>query len=52
MFFVNPVRFKMIRRASLYLRNNIVAIFIVPEFSIKNSAAQLDKLNVMSLIWA
>ena len=52
MVFVNPIRFKMVGRASLYLKSNIITISIVPEFSIKSVAAQLNKLNVMGLMWA
>lgn len=41
---------KMMRRAPVDLKSFIIALLLVPDLSIGDTAAQLDQLNVMCLI--
>jgi hypothetical protein len=48
--FTNSIRCKLVRGAPAHLKSFVLALFLVPDLSIGDAAAQLDKLNSMGLI--
>ena len=45
-----PIRHKMMRRELRHLKSIVVVLFLVPNLRVGVAAAQLDELNVISLI--
>lgn len=50
MLFTNSVRCKFVRGAPAHLKSFVLTVFLVPDLSVGDVAAQLDELNVMDLI--
>ena len=47
--FTNPIRCKLVRGAAAHLKSFVLSLFLVPDLSIGDAAAQLDELNAMDL---
>jgi hypothetical protein len=49
-FFASSIRHKLVRGAPAHLKSFVLSLFLVPDLSIGDAAAQLDGLNSMGLI--
>jgi hypothetical protein len=48
--FTSSIRCKLVRGALAHLKGFVLSLFLVPDLSIGDAAAQLDELNSMGLI--
>jgi hypothetical protein len=48
--FTSPIRCKLVRGAPAKLKGFVLALFLVPDLSVGDAAAQFYELNLMSLI--
>jgi hypothetical protein len=48
--FTSSIRHKLVRGAPVHLKSFVLVLFLVPDLSIGDAAAQLDELNSMGLI--
>jgi hypothetical protein len=48
--FTNHIRFKLVRGAPAHLKSFVLALFLVSDLRVRDTAAQLDELNSVGLI--